>query len=196
MDVLPKALPEEFFLEASDDSLSLLAQLMDIGMAMCIQGYMNSQDARQDVCNVIQQHLGEAIKQATFYQELHDSGIVATMRNLNLDAIAAMTNIEQMESLANTIRYIKDNAKYIRATNRPREREVYKAFVSSIPSDYRPGVQANRDYFYDPNGREVYTGLGSIVRKQQEIDIAYKGLQYRIAMYRTVANPAPYFTRI
>lgn len=196
MDVLPKALPEEFFLEASDASLALLAQLMDIGMAMCIQGYMQSADARPDVCNVITTHLGEAIKSATFYQELHDSGIVATMRNLNLDAIAAMTNIEQMEGLANTIRYIKDNARYIRATNRPREREVYKSFVASIPPQYRPGVEANRDYFYDPKGREVSTGLGAIVRKQQEIDIAYKGLQYRIEMYRTMPDPSAYFVRI
>lgn len=197
MDVLHKALPEQFFLEASDECLSNLSKLIDVGVALCIEEYVRAPGANPAVVARIHETLDEAVKIATFHQALHNDGTVATLRNLNLDAISAMTSIQQMEALVATLDKVRTNRRYMKDTIKPRSRDDYEDFLKSAPVAYQRGISVNRDYFYDPKAKDAPTGLSSIIRKQQEMDIAYNGLKYRLYIFQHHRdNPTEYFAKV
>lgn len=196
MDVLPKTLPEQFFLDVDTDCLAKLAAVVNFGTACTFRDYIESPNHNPTVAKIIEDNLGDAIKRATFHQELHDKGIVKALRSINLGAIAAMHNVEEMQKLVDIIEYVRANSKYVRAAIHPVTKDEYTLFYVSVPDVYKDAIRINRDYFYDSRGRDFSTGLGIIVRRQQEIDIAYKGLKYRIAMLQKYADPTPYYTRM
>lgn len=196
MDVLPKTLPEQFFLDVDTDCLAKLAAVVNFGTACTFRDYIDSPNHNPTVAKIIEDNLGDAIKRATFHQELHDKGIVKALRSINLGAIAAMHNVDEMQKLVDIIEYVRANSKYVRATIHPVTKDEYTLFYVSVPDVYKDAIRINRDYFYDSRGRDFSTGLGIIVRRQQEIDIAYKGLKYRIAMLKKYSDPTPYYTRM
>ena len=196
MDVLPKTLSEQFFLDVDTDCLAKLAAVVNFGTACTFRDYIEGPNHNPTVAKIIEDNLGDAIKRATFHQELHDKGIVKALRSINLGAIAAMHNVEEMQKLVDIIEYVRANSKYVRATIHPVTKDEYTLFYVSVPDVYKDAIRINRDYFYDSRGRDFSTGLGIIVRRQQEIDIAYKGLKYRIEMLKKYADPTPYYTRM
>ena len=180
MDVLPNALPEKFFVDASEECLKNLAALVDVGIAKHLMSYCDSPTANPGVVGTIHRVFDGAIKHATYHQELHDAGIVSKLKEINLDAVAAMTSVEDMQALVDDIRRVSDNIEFVHARIQPRSKEAYDRFYCSCPHEYRPAITANRDYFYYPRAKEVATGLGYILSHRQDYEVALKGLLTRL----------------
>lgn len=185
MDVLPNALPELFFLEASEDCLSKMVSLIDLGVARYLTEYCENPAANPAVVSVIKKHYTAAIKHATYHQTLHDEGVVVALKGLNLDAIGSMTSISEMENWVSTIEKVTDNFEFVHSNIKPSTKADYEAFLDVCPEDYVSGIMANRDYFYYPRSQEVSTGLGYIIAHRPDLDIALKGLKTRIALAQT-----------
>lgn len=180
MDVLPNALPEQFFVDASDECLKALATLVDVGIAKHLMSYCDSSTANPGVVGTIERYFSNAIKHATYHQELHDAGIVAKLKEINLDAVAAMTSVADMEAMVADIKRVTDNIEFVHARIQPRSKEDYEKFFGLCPSQYQQGVANNRDYFYYPRAKETVTGLGYILSHRQDYDVALKGLLTRL----------------
>ena len=185
MDVLPGALPEEFFRVASDDCLQALVPLVDIGIARKLKEYCANPEANVGITAIIERHFGPAIKHATFHQTLHDSGVVESLRTLNMDAISTLVDLAAIDKMIETFEVFRTNRAYIHSRLQPRSKEDFEYFKSLCPEQFLRGINVNRDYFYYPHAKEINTGLGSIISKEKEIDIAYKGLQARKMMIRS-----------
>ncbi len=180
MDVLPNALPEQFFADASDECLKALVPLVDLGIARHFLNYCSSATANPGVAGTIERYFTEAIKHATYHQELHDTGVVATLKELNLDSLGVMTSVKEMEALVATIEKVTNNFKFIHSSIKPRSKADYDDFLSKCPNAYIKGIMANRDYFYYPHAKEISTGLAYLVSHRQDLEIALKGLETRI----------------
>lgn len=180
MYVLPGALPEEFFLEASPECLEALAVLVDPGIARFINKYMKNANAREDVKAIIHKYFDTAIKHATFSQELYDNGTADILRNLNFDVIASMTDTAAMQKLYNTIDTVLSNKEFIHSTIMPNTKTDYENFLCLCPAAYKTSVASNRDYFYYPRAKEANTGLGVVIRHETDLQIAAKGLISRL----------------
>lgn len=180
MDVLPGALPEAFFLEASEKCLDLLGRLVSPGMCELLNTYLASPSADPRVVAIIHKHLDGPIRHATFHQELHNDGTVATLRNLNLDLVAGMKSKTELEKLIDCIDKFYDNIAYVKPRIEPRTKAEFEEFLGEVPAEFQPQVSANRSYFYTPHAKELITGLQSLIRRRQDIDIAYKGAKYRL----------------
>lgn len=185
MDVLPNALPEKFFVDASDECLKALAALVDVGIARYLIGYCESATANPGVAATIERYFSDAIKHATYHQELHDAGVVSKLKEMNLDAIAAMTSVQEMEALVADIERITDNIQFVHARIKPRTKEAYEKFLGLCPKEYTRGISDNRDYFYYPRAQEVVTGLGYIISHRQDYEVALKGLKTRLTFAHT-----------
>lgn len=185
MDVLPNALPEKFFAEASQECLDALVPLVDLGIAKHFQKYCTELNYNAGVANIIQRNFGDAIMRATYHQTLHDSGIVRRLKELNLDAVGAMRDVGEMESMVKDLEAVIDNFQFIKATIPPRSKEDYEKFYSLAPDEFQRGIAANRDYFYYPRAAEVSTGLGYLISHKPDYEIALKGLRTRLAFAKS-----------
>ncbi len=180
MDVLPNALPEQFFVDASDECLKALVPLVDLGIAKHFTAYCSSPVANPGVAGTIERYFTEAIRHATYHQELHDTGVVAILKELNLDAVCAMSSVQAMQALVDTIEKVTNNFDFIHSRIKPRTKSDYENFLSTCPAGYLPAITANRDYFYYPRAQEINTGLGYLVSHRQDLEIALKGLKTRL----------------
>lgn len=179
MDVLPGAIDEQFFLLASDECLAALAKLVDVGMSSYINSYFNSGGSNSEAYAKVHAWLDEPVKHVTFHKRLHNEGIVAKLHNINMDAMAISTNVQEMDELITAIDILYENKQYIHANIKPRKKDDYEHFLSLVPEPYRARVKANKNYFYVPNARTGSTGLAFIVARSADIDILYKGMKFR-----------------
>lgn len=185
MDVLPSALPEGFFLEASDDCLTRLSQLVDRGMAILIQKYLSSDSTNAAARSKAEAFLGDPIRQVTFAAELREKGYTELLRNITPLTCSAMLNIQEMQEIKDACDYILANQKYVRDMVPARTKDAYESFLASAPARYRGGIARNRAYFYTPHAHEGSTGLGGVVRRMEDFKIMSRGLEIRILAARS-----------
>lgn len=193
MDVLPGALPESFFLEASDECFQCLGKLIDVGIAQCIERYKQSPDSNPAVVRIINEKLGEAIKHATYHLTLRESGVLEFVNNFNLDIIShygevptsCATQVQEMRNIMKTIEEIFDNRQYIHATIAPRKKDDFDAFWHYAPDKYKSQITANRRYFYMPHQKEYGTGLNRLMSRLTDMTILYRGLEARLNVYNS-----------
>lgn len=180
MDVLPSAIPEEFFLEASDECLSQLALLIDRGVALLMQKYLDSPDANPQAKARMSQFLAIPIRQVTFAAELRERGTYDLLRNVTPLNVSTMTNVTEMEQLKEACDFILAHQQLVRDTVPVRTLDDFNAFVHMAPAKYRAKLTRNRSYFYTPHAREGATGLSGIVRRMEDFKIMSRGLEIRI----------------
>lgn len=185
MDVLPSALPEEFFLDASDECLGLLSKLIERGMAMLIQKYLNSPGANPSVKTRVENALGLSIRQVTFAAELREKGYTEALRNMTPINCSTLVNVQEMETIKEACDYIIAHQQLVRDTLPVRSKESYEAFLRTVPPQYKRGIERNRSYFFVPHASESRTGLGAAVRNMEDYKIMSKGLEIRIQAARS-----------
>lgn len=177
MDPIKDVLDEAFFLQASPECLLAFSKLIDDGVATLLQRYLETVDVDHPVAQVINNYLGEAMRTATFHLVIKERKLHDLVAKLNLESVADM-QVGRAE-MRKQLEYLQDNFPYIRARIEPPTKEDFVHFQKTAPNGYDRIIAANSLMFYQPRATARMTGVGNILRRWSECEIALKGLQYR-----------------
>lgn len=184
MDVLPKALPEQFFLDASDMCLELLSRIINAGTCGYINTYLNSPNANPAVTSRINEKLGPSIKKINLANYLRETGALEYVQKVydRIDYISLSFEPAEIQADLNTLGIIFENYDLIEAQLKPRSKEDFQMFCQLAPPDYQHQIQVNAPYFQDARSTSMSTGLNIVIMRRAILELLYQGLKCRLEM--------------
>lgn len=190
MDVLPKALPEEFFLEASDECLQQMGLLLNAGTCGYIQSYLQSPTANPAVCQRISNTLGKALYKSNLSNYLRETGALEYVQKLfdRMDYISLSFDAMTIEADLAILQTILDNYDYMDTQALTRSKDDFKEFVALAPEAYKRSIVVNAPYFQDARAVPRSTGLSIYVMRRGQIELLYTGLKCRLALVSRMSD--------
>lgn len=191
MTIISGILYEEDFKEASEEIMTTvftsLKPLITFSIAVELDEYMNNPNADKRIVSLLKGIVGGKVAMFKYSQTLRANGVNVAVAEFNLFAVpdeyrsngrfCGYPVEEGLKVIEDLLKHKKD----IAARDEPPTKEEYQSFLSSVEllgKACKLRLQKNKSRVYDFRSTGSSTYLGSIVRKLEILEMAYKGIFY------------------
>ena len=191
MDIISGILSEKDFENVDYDGLidvfTHLKPLITASSANDISAYMNDPASSANIVKALKETVGSHVFMFKYAESLRYNKTNSAIADFNL--FSALTEYSQEnkvcgmradEGLA-VIKDVLDHRQNITARDNVATKEEYSAFMDSckiLGQACCNRIKMNKSRIYNPNSEGASTYLGVIVRKLEQLEMAYKGINY------------------
>ena len=191
MDIIPGLISEDDVKYMPDSLLEAFSLVFDDILARRFKAYIENPAADKSTVNRIVSVIGDSIQSHTFHEVVIANGTKDIISNLPLEMLAYEPR--DYDLLERTLVWTKENRKFMQATIDPRTRTNYMILEKEATAYdrlcYQNGypvvydhmcdrIKANKKLFYSPTEKQKGTRISAVIRRVQDCDIAYLGVQY------------------
>lgn len=181
MDIIASVLPEQFFLDASDECLVKFGVLVDSVLGARISSYLANPEANPAAVSRIKTTLGWWLSELALPTAVHEDEDIQALKHMNIEAAAYLTPSECQRYIPVLEKLLK-LLPQIPPTIKPRTKEAFEDFLASCPPQYVRAFRANRALFYQPRERPRSTGTAIFQRRRNEYEIMLWGFKWRASV--------------
>ena len=166
---------------------SRLKPLITSSSANEVYHYMDNPNARGDIVKALKETMGNRIFMFRYAESLRYNKTNTAVAEFNLfSALSEYTQQDkvcgiQTEDGLKLIEDLLNNSQNITARDSAASKEEYEAFMDAcglIGNACKDRIKMNKSRIYNPKSEGANTHLGIIVRKLEQLEMAYKGINY------------------
>lgn len=189
MDIIAGMLSDVDVKYMDDSLICAFGEVLNELLAKRFKTYVTNPQADKEVVSRLETLIGPNVKVLTFSDELVNNGIRDTVLGLKLDTLAYQPC--DYKFLHETLEYVLENSKYMRAVISARSRESYEKLIAEaskfdsknamqalVYPKLKQRIMANKKIFYNPHERSSATRIGCILRRLQDCTIGLRGTEY------------------
>lgn len=164
-----------------------LKPLITFSIANELDDYLNNSEADSAIVSIVKETIGGKVAMFKYAQSLRAARINVTVAEFNLfnvpaefrdhDKLCGYPTEEGLKVIKDLLEHKKD----IVARDEPPTKDEYLAFADAIETlgkSYKSRLLKNKSRVYDFRNPGTPTYLGVIVRKLEQLEMAYKGVLY------------------
>jgi hypothetical protein len=189
MDIIDGVFGEAEFRAMPDAMMVSLGKLLDDKLSMRIKEYMNKPDSDKQLCERIQNLIGNKLELCTFHTIVLEKGLVDLVAKLALPTL--VDSDVDLDNLEEQLTWLQEHKSSLKSIIEPRNTNDFNEFMEHVkeleknimPSQREYGnlparVKANKQSFCAANEKARATRIGLLVSHSQTWEIALSGAKF------------------